>query len=836
MDEKRPRSRKKKVTEGSSSVFKREEANVQGKVGNPNRTDQNIPNNPSTGGRKTRVVRGGAASGIGVVILIIVLIRLFSGSCSVSSNNSVSSESVPSVAESVSNSLGNTDSSVSNLLNSILLGSDEVSPDMDTSIVNNMINNTPISQTQSELNQPAPEAAANVSAVSNKSRAKYTKIKGNGQDTFTIMVYMCGTDLESNYGMATNDLNEMLKATISDKVNLIVETGGCKNWQNSIISNKTNQRYKITTRGLIALDQNLGKRAMTDPETLSDFISYCKKNFPADRYALIMWDHGGGSLSGYGYDQLYISKGAMPLDQFYSALKKANCKFDFIGFDACLMATLETAVAAEPYADYLIGSEETEPGIGWYYTNWLTKLSANTSMNTVDLGKIIIDDFVTMCSKQCPSDKTTLSITDLAEFAGTVPEALSDFSKTVSSLVDSDNYRTLANVRAKTREFASDQRLNQIDIIDFANKVQTNEAAVLSKTLSNCIKYNRTSRSMTNAYGLSVYFPYQNVNGVNKLLSIYDSIGMNSDYGSAVKSFASILTGGQAVPNQYGYSGTGSLLGSILGSYGGNSYGFDSGSSGGSLDMTDLLSAFLGSSDFSSLMGDRSWIDKDLISRNCERISSNSIDPSNIKFSTVDGQRVLDLTDEEWASVNDIALNVFYDDGKGYIDLGLDNVFEYVGENDLLASYDGTWLALNGQIVPYYYVDTTVDGDSYLISGYIPAILNKGKDNEKQIEIMLQFDDQNPYGFIVGGRIVYSNGETDTVSRGLVALKDGDTLDFICDYYDYDGNYSTSYYFGNQFVINGPIEISNVKIENNTTKANFRLLDIYGNYFWTPSF
>ena len=119
---------------------------------------------------------------------------------------------------------------------------------------------------------------------------------------------------------------------------------------------------------------------MTDPATLADFIRYCKETFPADRYALIMWDHGGGSLAGYGYDELYGAKGAMTLDKFCDALNKAGCRFDFIGFDACLMATVETAVAAEPYADYLIASEETEPGVGWYYTNWLTKLSQNTTL------------------------------------------------------------------------------------------------------------------------------------------------------------------------------------------------------------------------------------------------------------------------------------------------------------------------------------------------------------------------------------------------------------------------------------------------------------------------
>ncbi|MBQ1746323.1 MAG: hypothetical protein II043_03475, partial [Muribaculaceae bacterium] len=72
-------------------------------------------------------------------------------------------------------------------------------------------------------------------SVAPGSRNKFTKIKGNNQDTVTIMVYMCGTDLESRSSMATYDLQEMQNATLSDNVNIIVYTGGCKSWRNNFI-------------------------------------------------------------------------------------------------------------------------------------------------------------------------------------------------------------------------------------------------------------------------------------------------------------------------------------------------------------------------------------------------------------------------------------------------------------------------------------------------------------------------------------------------------------------------------------------------------------------------
>ena len=107
--------------------------------------------------------------------------------------------------------------------------------------------------------------------------------------------------------------------------------------------------------------------------------------------------------SGYGYDEKFASSGSMDLSGLDRALKDAGVKFDFIGFDACLMATAETALTLTQYADYLIASEETEPGVGWYYTNWLTAFGKNTSIPTVELGRQIVDSFVDTCAEKCPA-------------------------------------------------------------------------------------------------------------------------------------------------------------------------------------------------------------------------------------------------------------------------------------------------------------------------------------------------------------------------------------------------------------------------------------------------
>lgn len=153
------------------------------------------------------------------------------------------------------------------------------------------------------------------------SREKYTSIKGDGKDTVTLMVYICGTDLESKYGMASSDLAEMAASKYGDNVNIVVYTGGCKAWKTKGVSENVNQIYQVKDGGLKPLVKDDGKKPMTDPSNLSSFIKYCSKNFPANRNELILWDHGGGSVSGYGYDEKNKSAGSMDLAGINKALK-----------------------------------------------------------------------------------------------------------------------------------------------------------------------------------------------------------------------------------------------------------------------------------------------------------------------------------------------------------------------------------------------------------------------------------------------------------------------------------------------------------------------------------
>ena len=726
----------------------------------------------------------------------------------------------------------------------------------------------------SESAQAAPTQSPSNAAdadysVSNKAREKYTVLKGAGKDTVTLMIYMCGTDLESNYGMATSDLNEMLHGELSDKVKVIVETGGTQKWKNSVISNSVNQIYQVRDDGLLCLEKNFGKKAMTNAETLSEFIQYCAKAYPADRYGLILWDHGGGSLTGYGYDQKFTGS-SLTIDKFDKALTNGGVKFDFIGFDACLMANYETAIVAERYADYLIASEETEPGSGWYYTDWLTKLSDNTSMPTVQIGKNIIDDFISASARQAPGSATTLSIIDLAEMSGTVPEKFNQFAKDTAGLLDSDQFQTVSNARDDAREFAQSSNINQIDLIDMCNKLDTDAASKLADALKSCIKYNKHSSDMSRSNGVSIYFPYGRLSSVNEALSIYENIDMDKNYTDCIRSFASLTAGGQIASGNSSSplttllgsdSAYGSLLSSVLGSSqsqtgsmsGGDiltgvleSYmGGGSSSSGSSSVLGSLLSG--GYSNSSSSYGDgygsileamlggsgsTSWLDTDRMMRSSSFYDENRIDANQLIPVVKGSSTVLKLTDDQWDIVQNLELNVFLDDGEGYIDLGMDNTYSWDDDGDLIMDYDRTWIALNGQIVSYYMINENRDdatGD-YVINGRVPAMLNG-----ERVDIMLQFTDERPAGYVLGAKIIYDPSETGTEAKGLIDLQKGDKIDFLCDYYDYSGTYQDSYMLGEQMSFSGTWQINNLSIGDDPCKVSYCLSDIYNNRYWTQS-
>ena len=648
-------------------------------------------------------------------------------------------------------------------------------------------------------------------------RERYTEILGGGRDTVTMMVYLCGTDLESKYGMATNDLKEMANATINNKLNIIVYTGGCSSWKTSGISSSQNQIYKIENGAMTCLSKNEGNASLTDPNTLTSFINYCNKNYPANRKLLIFWDHGGGSISGFGYDQTHKDSGSMSLVDINNALSAANTKFDMIGFDACLMATAENALMLTKYADYLVASEETEPGLGWYYTNFLTNLASDTSMDTVDLGKQICDDFVSACARSCPGQGTTLSVTDLAELEKTFPPVFNNFAKKTSELNATD-FARVSKARKAAKEFSRSSSIDQIDLASLANNLGTPESSALKDCILSAVKYNRVGNNITNACGLSVYYPSGKSNKLVKAAkAVYKSIGFSDEYSRCISDAATMTGAGQSV------SGYETPLGSLIG---------QSASSSTQQIMSQVIGSFLSgavssqsgltSSDL-SFLSDRNISDSTV----SEYVSTHSIDSSMLVWQN--GK--LTLPEQMWESVQYIDRNLFVQDNDGFLDLGLDNVYTFDQTGNLVPDTEKTCIGVNNHIAAYYHTETVDDenGEDYVIKGYIPALLNGDK-----VKLLVVFDSKKgDDGYIAGAEYDYDELITETQSKNITEIKNGDKITFLCKHYNLDGTYDDTYTLEDPITVNGELKVSDVTLGDRNVKINYLFTDIYEGKYWT---
>ncbi len=251
---------------------------------------------------------------------------------------------------------------------------------------------------------------------------------------WTFMVYMAGDNSLSAAGDA--DLNEMRRIGSSERVNVLVEFDNA--------GDHGTRRIRIGKDGAGESIEMLGETDSGSPEVLSGFITWAAENYPADHYALILWNHGGGwepaevdriarSIASPGYDGRELAeRSASPLGRvfFRSSLQeiyslagpaeRAICSddgsghsldtielgkviaagaesigqpFDLLGMDACLMSSLEVAYQLRDHVRYVVASEENEPGNGWPYDRILDRLVANPGIAAGDFAAGIVADY-----------------------------------------------------------------------------------------------------------------------------------------------------------------------------------------------------------------------------------------------------------------------------------------------------------------------------------------------------------------------------------------------------------------------------------------------------------
>lgn len=315
---------------------------------------------------------------------------------------------------------------------------------------------------------------------------------------FTLFIYMIGSNLEDQSFEASKDIKEMLNASsFNPRVNIVLETGGSEKKLNDnnpgVLDFSTVKRHIIYNRTIQTIEKpELGVLNMGDNKTLYDFINWGLNKFPAKKYGLILWDHGG-SYGGFGKDMnfgkaninqergdgltMYELQSALSLSNINN--KSSDHEFEFIGFDACLMASIEVAdrIVKADMTDnktnikYLVASEEIEPNWGWNYTSILDIIYKRPDITGDVVGNKIVKSYEEESKNISEKNNfyayrdITLSVIDLTKIKA-IREKLSGLSFAwMNGLENSDSVSKLLHTIDVTEHYGITPR-NSLGIID----------------------------------------------------------------------------------------------------------------------------------------------------------------------------------------------------------------------------------------------------------------------------------------------------------------------------------------------------------------------------------
>jgi hypothetical protein len=375
------------------------------------------------------------------------------------------------------------------------------------------------------LNPPGPQPS------NNGTTPPVSVITPSAMAQWTVMVYSDADDevLEASQWF---DVNEMELVGSSSEVNIVVQIDrhgasftGDGNWTTA------RRLYVTQDSDLNAIHspilEELGEVDMGDHETLYRFVTWAVENFPAQKYALVMSDHGGGWTGGFT-DGSSDSKLSIPdiADALEGALQDSGLeRFELFGFDACLMGQIEVFGTFYPISSYMVASEEVIPAYGWAYTGWLTELVQDPSMSGSGLGRAIVSSYVVgdmlLTEARATAEEiaqeeatTTLSVIDSAY----VPDVIGAMNQLADAMADLDQ-RQVAEARTYARNFYSvfgeDVSPSFIDLQNFAQVLakMTGDSDVaaaalqLETAVSSAVVSEKHGAKMSGSNGISFYFP-----------------------------------------------------------------------------------------------------------------------------------------------------------------------------------------------------------------------------------------------------------------------------------------------------------------------------------------
>ena len=627
----------------------------------------------------------------------------------------------------------------------------------------------------------------------------------SGDQTVVVMDYVCATDLESRSGLASCNIAQLREATKAGSgLTAVLQVGGAKYLFTDGMKDGSYARYTVNNGKIEKVMDLDSTTCMTEPQTLEDFIKWTKENYPADRYMLVLWDHGGGLSSGYGFDQLNEradGNSMMPASDVVKAVASAGVQFDLIGFDTCLMQDLDVALGLEPYTDYFLASEETESGYGWNYTVGFTQLAANPGISTEEFGQAMIasfDPYNTKLQGNKPDTGSTLSLIDMAyvKTAGEKMAALFEKEK-AAILADPDNYANISIAANDAYKFMGEEQLDLLGYLtnlqglDFENAIMSDEEMQdLINSVRSCIVV-RNANSAEGINGLAFSFPAKHLRGYTSVHDQLDTLGMEEQK-EMYDDYFSIMA-------------------------------------------CQKMKAMKENPSFFDLVED-DYTAQDWYVKGFENYDTADTFV-DIPLKDTGAGYEIELPDKAWKKVTDVQVAAYLHTDSGRMYLGSDHIGSYDESGKPLIGMDNTWPHIGGNLICYNASMPRETEEGTIFSGTARALLN----GKTTVNLYIECDpvaedaDQPTEAFVTGYEIV--DDPLAIARKGLETLQAGDTLQFLFDYYDEEGNLVKTEPYGKTVRVTSdkPLDVKDEPLGECDIQFGGRLTDVYEREFLTET-
>lgn len=356
----------------------------------------------------------------------------------------------------------------------------------------------------------------------------------------TFMIYMVGSDLESNGSMATFDLNDLKNSKVDLNDNhIVLIVGGSKKWHNFVKEDEIGI-YELTSEGF-KKKKTMATTSMGAASLLENFLEYSYKYYPAEKYDMIFWNHGLGAV---GLESDEVSSDYLSINELDAAFKSSpfkDKKLEIVVFNNCLSGNIHFANIMSSYAEYMVASEEV-----MYVGSIIDRMNFIEDVKKSDTGYEIGVHYVEktdesmnkLNSKSFAQYDSTLAVIDLSKVK-VLDEKMNSFFETIN--LDND-YTNIARVRKRLHTYSESTGYvyDTVDLYELVEALEPYSSNIsisqdLKNEIKDTIKYNSALNIHSN--GISIYFPYYGSSEYVEIHLMYFKTLWNNSYMKFIEKF-----------------------------------------------------------------------------------------------------------------------------------------------------------------------------------------------------------------------------------------------------------------------------------------------------------